>query len=102
VIKIKRERGSDNIQKKKFYGFIYLATNQINKKVYVGQTIRKIEEEWAEIYSHGIALRKKREEDPNIVIKCRYIYNAIAKYQENVWDLKLLDIAYSKSELDCK
>ena len=35
-------------------------------------------------------------------ISARYIHNAIAKYPDDVWDLKLLDIAYNHSELDYK
>jgi len=86
------------------YGFIYLATNQanINKKVYVGQTLRTIKEEWSEILRKGRTLRKKREECPNKKFKARYIHNAIARYPDNVWDLRLIDISYSKSELDKK
>ncbi len=89
---------------KNLYGFIYLATNKAsyNKKVYIGQTIRTIELEWDEILSHGITLRKKREESPSFIIQARYILNAIAKYPDDVWDLKLIDIAFSKSELDNK
>lgn len=86
------------------YGFIYVAINQAtkNKKVYVGQTIRTIEEEWGEIFSHGKTLRKKRNENPLQTISARYIHNAIAKYPDDVWDLKLIDIAYSQPELDYK
>jgi len=86
------------------YGFIYVATNQVtkNKKVYVGQTLRTIDQEWGEIFSHGKTLRKKRNENPMQTISARYIHNAIAKYPDDGWDLKLIDIAYSQSELDYK
>lgn len=86
------------------YGFIYLVINTAtkNKKVYVGQTIRTIEEKWGEIFSHGKVLRKKRNEQPLETISARYIHNAIAKYPDDVWDLRLIDIAYSQSELDNK
>jgi len=89
---------------KNLYGFIYLATNKSSskRKVYVGQTILTIEEEWAEIVSKGNTLRKKRQENPNQTISARYIHNAIANYGSDVWDLKLIDIAYKKSELDDK
>ncbi|MFW9987126.1 MAG: hypothetical protein ACFFC3_00530 [Candidatus Odinarchaeota archaeon] len=86
------------------YGFIYVAINQAtkNKMVYVGQTIRTIEEEWGEIFSHGKVLRKKRNEQPLEAISARYIHNAIAKYPDDAWDLRLIDLAYSQSELDNK
>ena len=86
------------------YGFIYLGVNLAsrNKKVYVGQTILTIEEEWGNIIAKGNTLRKKRQENPNQSISARYILNAIAKYGSDVWDLKLIDIAYKKSELDNK
>lgn len=86
------------------YGFIYVATNRAskNKKVYIGQTMRTIEEEWGEIFSHGITLRNKRRRYPIRKMQARYILNAIAKYPDDVWDLKLIDIAFSKSELDNK
>jgi len=86
------------------YGFIYLATNHAteNKKVYVGQTKKTIEKEWGDILYSGRRLRRKREKNPNEKIRARYIENAIAKYGGDAWDLKLIDIAYSKSELNKK
>ena len=32
----------------------------------------------------------------------RYILNSIAKYCDDVWELKLIDIAYNKTDLDNK
>ncbi|MHA1376114.1 MAG: hypothetical protein ACTSR7_17700 [Promethearchaeota archaeon] len=89
---------------KKLYGFIYLGINLAskNKKVYVGQTTLTIEQEWGEIVQKANTLRKKRQNHPNQYIPARYILNAIAKYGSDVWDLKLIDIAFDKSELDCK
>ena len=84
------------------YGFLYLGRNLKNKKVYVGQTTLTIEEEWGDILKGGKAIRKKRQENPNMKISARYIHNAIAKYGLDVWELKLIDIAYKKSELDAK
>ena len=89
---------------KKLYGLIYLGVNLAskNKKVYVGQTILTIEQEWGEIIQKGTTLRKKRQHHPNQYIPARYIHNAIAKYGPDVWDLKLIDIAFKKLELDLK
>ncbi len=102
-IVVNRERGFLN-KISNLYGFIYIASNKAskNKKVYVGQTMRPIEEEWGEIMGHGITLRKKRKENPNQKILARYVLNAIAKYPNEVWDLRLIDIAYNKPELDIK
>ena len=110
-VKDKFEIYDKNFNKKEFqnkieniYGFIYLAKNQANqnKKVYVGQSVRNIEQEWGEIFSHGKSLRKERIKNPAQIISARYIHNAIAKYPDDAWDLKLIDIAYDKSELDYK
>lgn len=49
-------------------GFIYKITNQINQKIYIGQTARDIKTRWREHKSHAI---------------CKYdthLYNAINKY----------------------
>jgi hypothetical protein len=84
------------------YGLIYLSTNTLNQKKYVGQTTRTIEIEWTDLMNQGQRLREKRKKNPLLPIKSRHILNAIAKYDDNIWDLNLLDIAYNKSELNEK
>lgn len=84
------------------YGFIYLSTNTLNQKVYVGQTTRSIEIEWKDLTAQGERLRKKREKNPLQPINARHILNAIAKYNDNDWNLRLIDVGYNKSELNEK
>jgi len=50
----------------------------------------------------GRRLRKRREKNPLQPINARHILNATAKYDDNVWNLRLIDVAYSKSELNEK
>jgi len=85
------------------YGYIYVATNRVNGKVYVGQTYTSqwgenkipIEERWkGEI---GVAYSKKRNEN-----KLRYIENAIIKYGADNFDLKEVDTANNAEELNTK
>lgn len=90
-------------EEKVIHGFIYVSTNQAcrNKK-YVGQTTILIEKEWSSIINKASQLKRRREKNPSQPIQARYILNAIIKYGSEVWDLKLIDIAYNQSELDDK
>jgi hypothetical protein len=84
-------------------GFIYVSTNQASSnKKYVGQTTVPIEREWSSIINKALQIKRKREKNPSQPIQARYIFNAIIKYGIGVWDLKLIDIAYSQTELDNK
>lgn len=71
------------------YGIIYKITNKINGKIYIGQTIRPF---------------NKRYPGNNIQNTCnRHLKNSIKKYGiENFDVVKILDIAFSKTELDIK
>jgi len=84
------------------YGFIYVSTNTCTEKKYVGQTTRTIEIEWNDILNSARSLERKRNGKPTQIIVSRYIFNSILKYDKKVWDLKLIDIAYNKSELNDK
>lgn len=55
-------------------GFIYLITNNINKKKYVGKTTQSIEKRWQEHISES--KREKREIRP--------LYRAIRKYKKDI------------------
>lgn len=66
---------------KGLYGFIYVTTNLINGKMYVGQ--RKIREGWRTYRGSGHALRK-----------------AIKKYGYQNFDRKIIDIAFNQDELN--
>jgi len=85
------------------FGYIYIATNTENGKVYVGQTTsgrwkenqNPIEGRWKE--EVGEALRKlNRGED------LRYVENAITKYGPENFKVVEQDRAYSQTELDEK
>jgi hypothetical protein len=66
---------------------IYLATNNINGKRYIGQTIRPLSERWKD---------HCRVKDKN------YFHNAIRKYGKENFTLEIIDTANSTKELDNK
>lgn len=66
---------------------VYLATNKINGKKYVGQTVRSLEERWKD---------HCRAKDDN------YFHRAIHKYGVENFSLEVLDTAESGKELDEK
>ena len=85
------------------YGFVYGGINTVNDKIYIGQTFRTIEIEWGSLLSHASTLIRKKKSGEKLHRNLkRYIIRAIAKYGRQAWNLKLLDIAYSKTELDDK
>ncbi|MHA1985252.1 MAG: GIY-YIG nuclease family protein [Promethearchaeota archaeon] len=85
------------------YGYIYVATNRVNGKVYVGQTLTSrwgddkipIEERWNNEIKDAYSKKSKGE-------KLRYVENAIIKYGEDNFDLKEVDTANDQEELNTK
>lgn len=75
------------------YGIIYKATNKINNKVYIGQTIRSLEER---IYYHYY----RAEHQPEITHT--HFVNAIRKYGQGAFSWEIIDQADNKTELDTK
>lgn len=71
--------------------YIYLVTNKINGKQYIGQTIRTIEERWK-----GHISTSKHQKDNN------YFHNAIQKYGESSFEISLLEEVEDASLLDKK
>ena len=67
------------------YGVIYRITNDINGKIYIGQTIRNIEDRFRE---HKRGMRDN------------YINRAIKKYGEKYFSVVEIDSAYSQDELN--
>lgn len=68
------------------YGVIYKATNKINEKMYIGQTI-------------NLKARKRR----HLNSKETYVFNkAIKKYGKNNFKWEIIDSAETKDELDKK
>jgi len=85
------------------YGFIYVGINTVKGKVYIGQTFRTIDIEWGSLLTDARNLIRKNRSGEKLHRNLkRYIIRAIAKYGVEAWNLKLLDIAYSKVELDDK
>lgn len=76
---------------KEVYGVIYKITNQINNKIYIGQTVN-----WDERYRHHRqeAYRKNTENAK------RPIYRAIRKHGLKNFKFEIIDIADDKAELD--
>ena len=91
-------------KKKKIYGHIYLATNILNNKVYVGKVKlpKTIKKRWKEHHKKGEKLKQKRLANPNKKIWGTYLNNAIAKYSPDIWYLTQIDVAYSREELNEK
>ena len=75
------------------YGIIYKATNKINNKVYIGQTIRTLEER---IYYHYYRAANQPE------ITHTHFINAIRKYGQEAFQWEIIDSAENKDELDNK
>lgn len=68
-------------------GIIYLITNKITGKQYVGQTIIKLKRRWQKhCYNNG----------------CSALYSAIKKYGENNFYIDQIDSAKNLNELNCK
>jgi len=96
------------IPKKKTFGYVYLATNLVNGKVYVGQTRKDrwepyqnpIRERWKE----HIREAKTYGNDSNSTKEggSRYLNYAIQYYGEKVWKVRRIDTAYSLRELNEK
>jgi group I intron endonuclease len=74
------------------YGFVYLITNIQNDKIYVGQTIK------------NPIVRFKQHVDSALdtSTKNSKLQNAIIKYGENNFEMDILQVCYSKRELDQK
>jgi group I intron endonuclease len=72
------------------YGEVYIIVNQVNNKVYIGQTIRTLHERWL---AH---CRRAKAGGTN----CAYFYNAIRKYGEGSFKAYRINVAFSKEELD--
>lgn len=69
------------------YGRVYLVTNKVNGKKYVGQTTQRISSRWS---NH---CNPKR-------ISCKALGAAIALYGRNNFTLEVVALAMSKDELD--
>ena len=86
------------------FGYIYLAVNTLNGKVYIGKTEfpRNIMDRWKEHLKEGRHLKKLRKLNPNKMFSDTHLNNAIAKYGEKVWNIKEIDVAFNSEELTRK
>lgn len=75
------------MKNKKVFGIVYLILNNINRKKYVGQTVKPLTIRWS---NHVSASR-----DPQ-----QYFARAIAKYGCENFSMTVLGEVYSKDEMD--
>lgn len=73
------------------YGFVYLITNTVNGKVYVGQTVQSVAKRFGQ---HCSAAKRNTKNIP--------ICNAIRKYGPDAFTVTRLCEAYSIEELDAR
>ncbi len=102
---LKKRKNKVKIQiNKRYFGYIYLATNTLNDKVYIGKTEfpRTIIDRWKEHLKEGRHLKKLRLRHPYKKFSATHLNNAIAKYGEKIWNVKEIDIALSSEELSNK
>ena len=67
---------------------IYLITNMVNGKQYVGQTSRTLEQRWREHCSANS--------------QCTYLHNAVVKYGKENFKVEQIDVAVEQEEADYK
>lgn len=67
---------------------VYLVTNKINGKRYVGQTSQSLQRRW------------NRHKSPMNHRRSSYLFNVICKYGANVFEVKPLVIVGTKQEMD--
>lgn len=75
--------GTDGFIPDNYYGYIYITTNNVNGKRYIGQ--KKMNRNWKNYLGSGILLQK-----------------AFKKYGKENFSKVIIDFAYSKEELDEK
>src|SRR5258708_1318781 len=71
------------------YGYVYLITNTINGKVYVGQTTATLATRWRQHKWEG------KQQDASMLIS-----RAIRKYGIEAFNIQEINKAYSQNELD--
>lgn len=81
------------------YGYIYKLTNNINNKIYIGQTTRTVEKRVNEHFTRAIYYTTKYDKDE---YKYVHLYLAIKKYGESAFTYEQIDSALTNEELNEK
>lgn len=77
----------------KTFGYIYIITNQLTGKVYVGQTTESVQRRWQK---HKATARKLRRQNRPM----GYFQKALLKYPSDVWHVHEQSVCSSKNVMD--
>ena len=72
-------------------GFIYKIINDVNDKVYIGQTITTIKERW---WQHKYSVKKHSPND--------FLHNAMEKYGFEKFNIEIIENVYKNTKKDLK
>ena len=76
---------------------IYKITNLINGKVYIGQTIKTLDQRWKQ---HVCQIKYVKQQNNRKI--CRYLHTAMSKYGINNFKIEMIDWATNQTELNYK
>jgi group I intron endonuclease len=76
---------------------IYKITNLVNGKIYIGQTIKTLDQRWKQ---HVCQVKYVKQKNNRKI--CRYLHTAISKYGINNFKIEMIDWTTNQTELNYK